>query len=89
MLPELPLVNAHLLPPSLPPSRSYYRAYADTEDSNGHGTHVSGTLVGMPYGTSLEAKPAGGYVGMAPDAKIAFIGEWGLWCRCGEAVCCG
>lgn len=58
---------------------SYYRAYADTEDSNGHGTHVSGTLVGMPYGTSLDSKPSGGYVGMAPDAKIAFIGGcWGL-----------
>jgi subtilisin family serine protease len=51
----------------------YYRAYADTEDSNGHGTHVSGTLVGMPYGTTLESKPSGGNVGMAPDAKIAFI----------------
>ena len=52
----------------------YYRAYGDTQDSNGHGTHVVGTLVGLPYGHTLATENSGGYVGMAPDAKVAFIG---------------
>ena len=54
--------------------RRYYRAYGDTQDSNGHGTHVVGTLVGLPYGHTLANENSGGYVGMAPDAKVAFIG---------------
>lgn len=28
---------------------SYYRAFGDEYDSNGHGTHVTGTLLGFPY----------------------------------------
>jgi hypothetical protein len=30
----------------------------------------------MPEGSSLEAEAPDGYIGMAPDAKIAFIGAW-------------
>jgi len=37
-----------------------------------------GTLVGMPYGTTL-AEESTGYVGMAPEAKVAFIGELAGW----------
>ncbi len=65
------------LPPTIPsrlPGHRYLRAYGDSEDSNGHGTHVVGTLVGLPEGTTLEAEAPDGYVGMAPDAKVAFIG---------------
>lgn len=50
----------------------YYRAYADMQDDNGHGTHVSGTAAGMPYGVTLAGDTAKSYIGMAPDAKIAF-----------------
>lgn len=51
-----------------------YRAFADFSDANGHGTHTAGTLAGIPYGTTL-ADDDQVYVGMAPDAKLAFIGE--------------
>ena len=51
----------------------YYRAYGDTADSNGHGTHVAGTLAGAPLGVALGAGDAAAYSGMAPDAKLAFI----------------
>jgi subtilisin family serine protease len=50
-----------------------YRAYADFSDSNGHGTHTSGTLAGIPLTMGLGAA-GGANVGMAPDAKLAFIG---------------
>ncbi len=49
-----------------------YRAFQDFEDSNGHGTHTSGTLAGMPYGNSV-AEASRVNIGMAPDAKLAFI----------------
>ena len=49
-----------------------YQAFADFKDVNGHGTHTSGTLAGFPYGEEL--KNAGSQnIGMAPDAKIAFL----------------
>lgn len=49
-----------------------YRAYADFVDANGHGSHTAGTLAGIPYGTSIDSDgPIN--IGMAPDAKIAFI----------------
>ena len=51
-----------------------YRAFADFIDSNGHGTHTAGTIAGIPYGTEL-AKDSAINVGMAPDAKLAFIGK--------------
>ncbi len=49
-----------------------YRAFADFLDGNGHGTHTSGTLAGMPYGNSV-AEASRVNIGMAPDAKLAFI----------------
>ena len=49
-----------------------YRAFADFVDDNGHGTHVSGTAVGMPYGVTVAGDTQKAYIGMAPDAKIAF-----------------
>ena len=55
----------------------YYRAYKDNRDSNGHGTHVTGTLAGMPVGATLADAGSASYVGMVPDAKLAFIGGWG------------
>ncbi|PSC76615.1 Serine protease ABC transporter B family tagA isoform A [Micractinium conductrix] len=51
----------------------YYRAYKDNRDSNGHGTHVTGTLAGMPVGATLADAGSASYVGMVPDAKLAFI----------------
>ena len=42
-------------------------------DNNGHGSHVAGTLAGMPYGKELTETVAN-YAGMAPDAKLAIIG---------------
>lgn len=49
-----------------------YRAFADFQDDNGHGTHTSGTLAGMPYGNSV-AEASDVNIGMAPEAKLAFI----------------
>lgn len=49
-----------------------YRAFADFVDSNGHGTHTCGTLAGIPYGNTI-AEASGISIGMAPDAKLAFI----------------
>jgi len=54
-----------------------YRAFADFRDDNGHGTHTAGTLAGMPYGNTL-AEASGVNIGMAPDAKLAFIGMYGF-----------
>ena len=52
-----------------------YRAFADFLDANGHGTHTAGTLAGIPFG--LDVAQGGGVdIGMAPAAKIAFIGEF-------------
>ena len=65
----------------------YYRAYGDMSDYNGHGTHTMGTLLGsmtggLNYTASSSSSSAYGsndpattaqYVGMAPDAKLAFI----------------
>jgi len=50
----------------------YYKAFGDTIDHNGHGTHTANTLVGKPYGQDLDG-PNAEYVGMAPDSKIAFL----------------
>lgn len=49
-----------------------YRAFADFQDSNGHGTHTCGTLAGIPYGNTV-AETSGVNIGMAPEAKLAFI----------------
>ncbi len=49
-----------------------YRAFADFQDGNGHGTHTCGTLAGMPYGNTV-AEASGINIGMAPDAKLAFV----------------
>ena len=51
-----------------------YRAFADFTDANGHGTHTAGTLAGIPYGTTVE-EDGSMDIGMAPAAKIAFIGK--------------
>lgn len=59
----------------------YYRAYADTRDANGHGTHVAGTLAGLRAGMSVAQAVAAGTssnLGMAPDAKLAVYGA-GQW----------
>ena len=57
-------------------------------DTNGHGTHVVGTLVARPYNASVSTDTSD-YIGMAPDAKVAFIGEgqpggWGTISMGGE-----
>eukprot|EP00210_Caulerpa_lentillifera_P000241 g234.t1 len=49
----------------------YYHGSTDVLDSDGHGTHVAGTLVGNPVGTSYSKAIANR--GMAPHAKIAFM----------------
>ena len=67
---------------------SYYRAFADTKDLNGHGSHVAGTLAGLRAGASLAEEVAKGdnsSAGMAPHAKLAFFGAWG--CPRREGVC--
>ncbi|KAJ1472677.1 hypothetical protein T484DRAFT_1839395 [Baffinella frigidus] len=38
----------------------------------GHGTHIAGTLAGFPEDGG-DDRAAGGYKGMAPAAKIAFV----------------
>lgn len=50
-----------------------YRAFSDFRDDNGHGTHTAGTLAGIPYGNTLS-ETSNINIGMAPDAKLAFIG---------------
>lgn len=65
--------------PPHPTACSYYRAQSgDVADANGHGTHVVGTLLGLPAGYGLSdaegAGEAGANIGMAPDAKVAFTG---------------
>lgn len=50
-----------------------YRAISDFSDDNGHGTHTAGTLAGMSYGVTL-GQTSSLNAGMAPDAKIAFLG---------------
>ncbi|KAL6772119.1 hypothetical protein ACKKBG_A28990 [Auxenochlorella protothecoides x Auxenochlorella symbiontica] len=51
----------------------YYRAFGDFADANGHGTHVMGTLLGSTTGASVSRSTDAAYIGMAPDAKLAFI----------------
>jgi subtilisin family serine protease len=51
-----------------------YRAFKDFLDANGHGTHTAGTLAGIPFDLDI-AQGGGVNIGMAPSAKIAFIGE--------------
>ncbi len=45
-----------------------YRCLNDCKDHSGHGTHVSGTLVGESSSSTYSSK----YDGVAPKAKIAF-----------------
>ncbi|KAK9839424.1 hypothetical protein WJX81_001331 [Elliptochloris bilobata] len=47
-----------------------YRAAADERDSNGHGTHVMGSLLGSPF-ESADLTSVN-FRGAAPDAKVAF-----------------
>jgi hypothetical protein len=49
-----------------------YYARSDSQDSNGHGTHTSGTLAGYKYGTDPLATPDTA-TGIAPGAKLSFI----------------
>ena len=52
---------------------AYYLGRLDAAmvDSVGHGTHVAGTIAGLPYAAASDtADPA---VGMAPGARIGFI----------------
>lgn len=59
------------------PACRYYRAYADTRDQNGHGTHVAGTLAGLRFGASVAEQAAAGAnssLGLAPEAKLAVYG---------------
>ncbi|KAG9395447.1 Peptidase S8 subtilisin-related [Carpediemonas membranifera] len=46
----------------------YYHVTADTEDGNGHGTHVSGSILGTPAAAGAGSM----YGGMAPNAKLFF-----------------
>ena len=67
---------------------SYYRAFADTKDDNGHGSHVAGTVAGLLAGTTLEeevAKGANSSAGLAPGAKLAVFGA----CPIGSQRVCG
>ena len=52
---------------------SYYRAFGDESDANGHGTHVTGTLLGFPYTADSLTSSDTQYIGMAPGARLAFI----------------
>ncbi|GIL57145.1 hypothetical protein Vafri_12444 [Volvox africanus] len=54
--------------------RYYLALVQDMVDSFGHGTHVSGTLVGSRFDrTDLTADPLALGTGQAPGAKIAFL----------------
>ncbi|GLI67662.1 hypothetical protein VaNZ11_011914 [Volvox africanus] len=54
--------------------RYYLALVQDMVDSFGHGTHVSGTLVGSRFDkTDLTADPLAPGTGQAPAAKIAFL----------------
>ena len=44
----------------------------DLIDSFGHGSHVAGTILGSPYGTTPGSTPNAA-TGMAPGAKLAFM----------------
>ena len=49
----------------------YGSSSMDFADSDGHGTHVVGTLVGQPFDDSDDVALAN--QGMAPDARVAFL----------------
>ena len=46
-----------------------YYAFADGIDTDGHGTHVAGTVLGYPVDYPDYLK----YQGMAPGARLAFL----------------
>lgn len=52
---------------------AYYLGRKDTVmlDGIGHGTHVCGTIAGVPYGAPSDASDPG--AGMAPGARVGFI----------------
>jgi hypothetical protein len=52
---------------------AYYLGRADTQmtDGVGHGTHVCGSIAGLPLNSASDAADPG--VGMAPGARIGFI----------------
>lgn len=52
--------------------RHYAGYMGDLVDIDGHGTHVAGTILGMPVGKTL-GQVAQSNVGIAPDAKISFM----------------